>query len=318
MVVDAPLQLSDEVRAALTDGRPVVALESTIISHGMPYPQNLQTAKEVEAVLRDRGVVPATIGILKGRVHVGMDAGQLEALAKLGLECRKVSRRDIAAVLAKRQDGATTVSATMIFADKAGIPIFVTGGIGGVHRGADATWDVSADLTELGRTAVCVVCAGAKSILDLPRTLEFLETFCLQVYVAGYRTSDFPAFFTPRSGLTTSCSVDGPEEAAEVLAQQLQACLGSGMVLAVPVPESLAAEGARVEKATRTAVEESTKLDIRGNEVTPFLLKRINELTGGESLRSNIALIKHNAEVGAAVALELAKRKPRRGSASRL
>ncbi|CAE7194383.1 psuG [Symbiodinium sp. CCMP2592] len=281
MVVDAPLLLSDEVRVALADGRPVVALESTIISHGMPYPQNLQTAKDVEAVLRDRGVVPATIGILKGRVHVGMDAGQLEALAKLGLECRKVSRRDIAAVLAKRQDGATTVSATMIFADKAGIPIFVTGGIGGVHRGADATWDVSADLTELGRTAVCVVCAGAKSILDLPRTLEFLET--QGVCVAGYRTSDFPAFFTPRSGLTTSCSVDGPEEAAEVLAQQLQACLGSGMVLAVPVPESLAAEGARVEEATRTAVEESTKLDIRGNEVTPFLLKRINELTGGRS-----------------------------------
>ncbi|OLP95003.1 Pseudouridine-5'-phosphate glycosidase [Symbiodinium microadriaticum] len=306
MVVDATLQLSDEVRAALADGRPVVALESTIISHGMPYPQNLQTAKEVEAVLRDRGVVPATIGILKGRVHVGMDPGQLEALAKLGLECRKVSRRDIAAVLAKGQDGATTVSATMIFADKAGIPIFVTGGIGGVHRGADATWDVSADLTELGRTAVCVVCAGAKSILDLPRTLEFLET--QGVCVAGYRTSDFPAFFTPRSGLATSCSVDGPEEAAEVLAQQRQACLGSGMVLAVPVPESLAAEGARVEEATRTAVEESTKLDIRGNEVTPFLLKRINELTGGESLRSNIALIKHNAEVGAAVALELAKR----------
>ncbi|CAE7187120.1 psuG [Symbiodinium necroappetens] len=230
-----------------------------------------------------------------------MDPGQLEALAKLGLECRKVSRRDIAAVLAKGQDGATTVSATMIFADKAGIPIFVTGGIGGVHRGADATWDVSADLTELGRTAVCVVCAGAKSILDLPRTLEFLETFCRQV--AGYRTSDFPAFFTPRSGLATSCSVDGPEEAAEVLAQQRQACLGSGMVLAVPVPESLAAEGARVEEATRTAVEESTKLDIRGNEVTPFLLKRINELTGGESLRSNIALIKHNAEARTEVLL---------------
>ncbi|CAE7288367.1 psuG, partial [Symbiodinium pilosum] len=227
------------------------------------------------------------------------------ALAKLGLECRKVSRRDIAAVLAKRQDGATTVSATMIFAHQAGIPIFVTGGIGGVHRGADVTWDVSADLTELGRTAVCVVCAGAKSILDLPRTLEFLET--QGVCVAGYRTNDFPAFFTPRSGLPTSCSVDGPEEAARILAQQLQANLGSGIVLAVPVPESLAAEGAKVEDATRAAVEESMKLDIRGNEVTPFLLKRINELTGGESLRSNIALVKHNAEVGAAVALELAK-----------
>eukprot|EP00434_Breviolum_minutum_P004328 symbB.v1.2.003813.t1/scaffold192.1/size616647/24 len=232
-----------------------------------------------------------------------MTAAQLEELAQRGLECKKVSRRDIAQVLAKKEDGATTVSATMIFAHHAGIPIFVTGGIGGVHRG-DA-WDVSADLTELGRTPICVVCAGAKSILDLPRTLEFLET--QGVCVCGYGTNDFPAFFTPKSGLPTSCRVDGPAEAARVLEVQLQLQLYSGMVLGVPVPEHLAAEGQLIEDATRQAVEESLKQDIKGNEVTPFLLKRINELTGGESLRANIALIKHNAEVGALLALELAK-----------
>eukprot|EP00931_Biecheleriopsis_adriatica_P063617 TRINITY_DN38565_c0_g1_i1.p1 TRINITY_DN38565_c0_g1~~TRINITY_DN38565_c0_g1_i1.p1 ORF type:complete len:312 (+),score=71.46 TRINITY_DN38565_c0_g1_i1:26-961(+) len=299
------LHLSHEVQQALREGKPVVALESTIISHGMPFPQNLKTAQEVEGVLRDRGVVPATIGILGGRVHVGMEPPQLEALAKLGLACRKVSRRDLASVVAMRQDGATTVSATMLLAHQAGIPIFVTGGIGGVHRGAAESWDVSADLTELGRTPVCVVCAGAKSILDLPRTLEFLET--QGVCVAGYGTSDFPAFFTPSSGLPTSCRVDGPDQAAGLLASQLQLGLTSGMVLAVPVPAALAAEAAQVEEATRTAVQESETQGVRGNEVTPFLLKRINELTGGESLRANIALVKHNAEVGAAVALELSK-----------
>ncbi|CAK9050158.1 unnamed protein product [Durusdinium trenchii] len=297
------LKLSPEVEQALKNARPVVALESTIISHGMPYPQNLKTAQEVEAVLRGKGVVPATIGILKGVVHVGMDAEQLEALARRGLACRKVSRRDIAQVLAQKQDGATTVSATMIFAHQAGISIFVTGGIGGVHRG-DAS-DVSADLTELGRTPMCVVCAGAKSILDLPRTLEFLET--QGVCVCGYGTDDFPAFFTPTSGLPTSCRVDSPSQAAELLQKQLQVQLNSGMVLAVPVPEHLSAEGKAVEEATRTAVEESVKQNIKGNEVTPFLLKRINELTQGESLRANIALVKHNAEVGALMAVELAK-----------
>eukprot|EP00435_Cladocopium_sp_Y103_P041690 s3508_g11.t1 len=297
------LTISPEVEDALREHRPVVALESTIISHGMPYPQNLKTALEVEAVLRDRGVVPATIGILKGQVHVGMNGEQLEALAQRGLACKKVSRRDIAQVLAKKQDGATTVSATMIFAHQAKIPIFVTGGIGGVHRG-DA-WDVSADLTELGRTPVCVVCAGAKSILDLPRTLEFLET--QGVCVCGYGTDDFPAFFTPKSGLPTSCRVDGPAEAAQLLQQQLQIQLNSGMVLGVPVPDHLAAEGQLVEDATRQAVDESMQQGIKGNEVTPFLLKRINELTGGESLRANIALIKHNAEVGAQLAIHLAK-----------
>lgn len=299
------MELSQEVSEALKSGKPVVALESTIISHGMPFPQNLQTAREVEDVLRSRGVVPATIGILKGRIHVGMTAAQLEELARLGLACKKVSRRDLAYVVATKQDGATTVSATTLISHQAGIPIFVTGGIGGVHRGAAETWDVSADLTELGRTPVCVVCAGAKSILDLPRTLEYLET--QGVCVAGYRTNDFPAFFTPSSGLPTSCRLEGPQEVAQLIASQLNFGLSSGIVLGVPVPPQLAAEAAAVEEATRKAVAECETQNVRGNEVTPFLLKRINELTGGESLRANIALVKHNAEVGAEVAKELAK-----------
>lgn len=296
-----PMVFATEVAEALRLGGPVVALESTIISHGMPYPQNVQTAREVEDVLRFRGVTPATIGILAGVVHIGMETQQLEALGKLGLECKKVSRRDLAAVVAARQNGATTVSATMLLANLAGIGIFVTGGIGGVHRGAEETWDVSADLTELGRTPVCVVCAGAKSILDLPKTLEYLET--QGVCVAGYRTDDFPAFFTPHSGLPVSCRLDTPEAAAGLLESQRLLKVGSGVILAVPVPAELAAEAEAVEAATRTAVAECEANGVKGNEVTPFLLKRINELTGGESLRANIALVRNNAAVGAEVAL---------------
>lgn len=299
-----PLLLAEEVRAALEQRKPVVALESTIISHGMPYPQNVETATEVENILRERGAVPATIGILDGRVHIGMTAEQLDQLGRLGHACRKVSRRDLAAVVAARGNGATTVSATMLLAHAAGIRIFVTGGIGGVHRGAEDTWDVSADLTELGRTPVCVVCAGAKSILDLPKTLEFLET--QGVCVAGYGTEDFPAFFTPRSGLPVSCSVDGPDGAAALLQEHYRFGVTSGVVLAVPLPADAAAEAQGVEEATREAIEESEQQGIKGNEVTPFLLKRINELTKGESLRANIALVKHNAAVGASVAVALA------------
>eukprot|EP00933_Yihiella_yeosuensis_P001881 TRINITY_DN10308_c0_g1_i1.p1 TRINITY_DN10308_c0_g1~~TRINITY_DN10308_c0_g1_i1.p1 ORF type:complete len:332 (-),score=79.09 TRINITY_DN10308_c0_g1_i1:104-1048(-) len=305
-------EYSEEVAEALRHGRPVVALESTIISHGMPFPQNLQTAKEVEDVLRSKGVTPATIGILSGKVHIGMNPDRLEELAKLGLACKKVSRRDIAMVVAAKKDGATTVSATMLLAHQAGIPIFVTGGLGGVHRGAAETWDVSADLTELGRTPVCVVCAGAKSILDIPRTVEFLET--QGVCVAGYGTNDFPAFFTPSSGLPTSCRVDGPQEAAALVSSQLSLGITSGIVLANPVPAELAAEAAKVEDATRAAVKEAEEKGVKGFEVTPYLLKRINELTGGESLRANIALVKHNAEVGAQVALELFKLKQKPSS----
>jgi len=295
-----PLVIADEVARALKSGGPVVALESTIISHGMPYPQNVQTAREVENILRDQKVTPATIGILGGKVHIGMTDEQLEALAKLGPACRKVSRRDLASVVGARADGATTVSATMLLAHAAGIRLFVTGGIGGVHRGAGETWDISADLTELGRTPVCVVCAGAKSILDIPKTLEYLET--QGVCVAGYNTDDFPAFFTPRSGHPVSCRVDGPEAAAALLEAQLRLGLSSGIILATPVPDALAAEARVVEEATARAVKEAEEGGVKGNEVTPFLLKRINELTGGESLKANIALVKNNVAVGAAVA----------------
>lgn len=301
-----PLVLSKEVKDALHKGNPVVALESTIISHGMPYPQNVQTAREVEDLLRARGVTPATIGILGGKVHIGMSADELEMLGKLGLDCKKVSRRDLAGVVAAQQNGATTVSTTMMLAHLAGIPVFVTGGIGGVHRGAEESWDVSADLTELGRTPVCVVCAGAKSILDLPKTLEFLET--QGVCVAGYRTDDFPAFFTPHSGLPVSCRLDSPEAAAALLESHRQLQVSSGVVLAVPVPADLAAEAASIEEATKKAVTECEAAGVKGNKVTPFLLKRINELTGGESLRANIALVKNNVALGAEVALALAAR----------
>jgi len=301
-----------EVEAALQRGDPVVALESTIISHGMPYPQNVQTAREVEDILRSQGVTPATIGILDGHVHIGMVSDQLEQLGRLGLQCRKVSRRDLASVVAARQNGATTVSATMLLAHLAGIPVFATGGIGGVHRGAADTWDVSADLTELGRTPVCVVCAGAKSILDLPKTLEFLET--QGVCVAGYGTGDFPAFFTPSSGLPASCRLDGPGAVAALLEAQRRLGISSGVVLGVPVPAELAAEAASVEEATARAVAESDAQGIKGNEVTPFLLKRINELTGGESLRANIALVKNNVAVSGAVARAWAEL--RRGGAA--
>eukprot|EP00405_Crypthecodinium_cohnii_P001063 CAMPEP_0194755030 /NCGR_PEP_ID=MMETSP0323_2-20130528/8939_1 /TAXON_ID=2866 ORGANISM="Crypthecodinium cohnii, Strain Seligo" /NCGR_SAMPLE_ID=MMETSP0323_2 /ASSEMBLY_ACC=CAM_ASM_000346 /LENGTH=314 /DNA_ID=CAMNT_0039673871 /DNA_START=21 /DNA_END=965 /DNA_ORIENTATION=+ len=300
-----PLVCSKEVKKALDQGKPVVALESTIISHGMPYPQNVQTAREVEGLLRERGVTPATIGILDGVIHIGMEDSDLEKFGKLGPECRKVSRRDVASVVARRENGATTVAATMLLAHLAGIPLFVTGGIGGVHRGAEESWDVSADLTELGKTPVCVICAGAKSILDLPKTLEYLET--QGVCVAGYKTDDFPAFFTPHSGLPVSCRIDSAEELASTISAQHQLGLASGIVVGVPVPDKLAAEASVVEDATRKAVAEAEAKGVKGNEVTPFLLARINELTGGESLKANIALIKNNVVVGAEVALALGK-----------
>lgn len=302
-----PFQFSDEVRHALKSGGPVVALESTIIAHGMPFPQNVQTAREVEGLLRERGVTPATIAILNGEVHIGLSDQQLEQLGKMGLECKKVSRRDMAFTIAAGQTGATTVSATMFLAHAAGIPIFVTGGLGGVHRGAETSWDVSADLTELGRTPVCVVCAGAKSILDLPKTLEFLET--QGVCVAGYRTDDFPAFFSPSSGLPTPCRAEGPTDTAVLLDAHFRLGVASGVVLAVPVPGDLAAEARSIEEATQMAVTESETQGVKGNAVTPFLLKRINELTGGESLKVNIALVKHNARVGAEVALAYFRRR---------
>ncbi|KAK9811309.1 hypothetical protein WJX72_001535 [[Myrmecia] bisecta] len=297
--------VSAAVQKALRDGSPVVALESTIISHGMPFPQNLQTARDVEAVIRANGATPATIAVLGGVPTVGLTDVQLHSLAQKGLEVRKTSRRDLPYVMAHKLDGSTTVSATMLLAARAGIRVFVTGGIGGVHRGGESTMDISADLTELGRTPVVVVCAGPKSLLDIPRTLEYLET--QGVCVASYGTNEFPAFFTPRSGCMAPARVDSPGEAAAMIRGSLQLGLGSGMVIGVPIPSQFVPAGARIEKAIQTALKEATSKGISGNDLTPFLLDRIRDLTGGASLTANIHLIKNNASVGARIAVALSK-----------
>jgi pseudouridine-5'-phosphate glycosidase len=304
--IDAPkgsVVLAPDVADALRRGSPVVALESTIISHGMPYPDNLTMAREVEAIVREHGATPATIAIIDGVPRVGLTDDQLVQLASLGPSALKVSRRDVAHCIAKGATGATTVSATMLLAHAAGISIFVTGGVGGVHREGQNTLDVSADLTELGRTPVCVVCAGAKSVLDIPRTLEYLET--QGVCVAGFGADEFPAFFTRKSGVNAPCRVDTPREAAAVVKAGRVMGLG-GTVLAVPIPAEHEADGATSERAIERALAEANEGGISGNACTPFLLKRIRELTGGKSLVSNVALVKNNARVGALVAVELA------------
>ncbi|KAJ0021252.1 hypothetical protein Pint_30892 [Pistacia integerrima] len=294
------VKLSLEVSDALSNGQAVIALESTIISHGMPYPQNLETAKEVEAIVRDNGAVPATIAILDGVPCIGLSIEQLERLAKLGSRAQKTARRDIAHVVATRGNGATTVSATMFFASMVGIPVFVTEGIGGVHRHGEQTMDISSDLTELGRTPVAVISAGVKSILDIPRTLEYLET--QGVCVATYKTHEFPAFFTETSGCKVPCRVDSPKDYAN---QKLK--LASGILIAVPIPKEHTASGNLIESAIQTALGEARDKKITGNAETPFLLARVNELTGGVSLASNIALVKNNALVGAKIAAALSQ-----------
>lgn len=308
------LKFSDEVRDAFKSGRQVVALESTIISHGMPYPQNFECAREVEAIIRENGATPATIGILNGEIFVGMSEKQLKTFAQT--PCVKVSRRDLATVVGMKLNGATTVSTTMLIAHMAQIRIFVTGGIGGVHRGAGETWDVSADLTELGRTPVAVVCAGAKSILDIPKTLEYLET--QGVAVIGLRTKTFPAFFTQSSGLPVPTVCETESDVAAIINAQNDLGLSTGLVVGNPVPAELAAAVAPVEEATKRAVQEAADKGIVGGEVTPFLLKRINELTNGESLRANVDLVKHNALVGARIAVGLRPRSESSRLSSRL
>eukprot|EP00239_Pterosperma_sp_CCMP1384_P003972 CAMPEP_0197848284 /NCGR_PEP_ID=MMETSP1438-20131217/8138_1 /TAXON_ID=1461541 /ORGANISM="Pterosperma sp., Strain CCMP1384" /LENGTH=353 /DNA_ID=CAMNT_0043460445 /DNA_START=61 /DNA_END=1119 /DNA_ORIENTATION=+ len=295
--------LSPVVARALDAGLPVVALESTIITHGMPYPQNLQTAKDVEAVVTQAGAVPATIAILDGVPHVGLDAAQLDRLAQEGHKVKKTSRRDLPHVMATGACGSTTVSCTMILAARCGIDVFVTGGIGGVHRGAENSMDISADLTELGRTPVAVVCAGAKSVLDIPRTLEYLETQGVPVATIG--SDEFPAFFTPTSGCKSPSRVDTPEQAAAMIKASSMLNLGGGMVFAAPIPDKDRAGGSRVEAAITKALDEADKQRVMGAEVTPFLLKRVQELSGGESLTANIALIKNNAVVGSKIAAAL-------------
>ncbi|XP_034390908.1 pseudouridine-metabolizing bifunctional protein C1861.05 [Cyclopterus lumpus] len=300
------------VSKALAENKPVVALESTIITHGMPYPHNLSTAMQVEAIVRAEGATPATVGVIEGEVHVGLSSEELEHLA-LCKSSLKVSHRDLPYAVSKGLSGGMTVSATMIAAHRAGIPVFVTGGIGGVHRDGENSLDISADLTELGRTPIAVISAGVKSILDIGRTLEFLETqgVCVATYGAS---KNFPAFFSPQSGFTSPCQVCSPEEAAQLIASSLSLGLQSGVLLAVPIPEEHAAAGQLIEEAIQAALAEARAKGITGRDVTPFILKMVNELTEGKSLQANIALIHNNAKVGSQIACALSKQMTERKS----
>ncbi|MBE7184821.1 MAG: pseudouridine-5'-phosphate glycosidase [Methylobacterium mesophilicum] len=295
-----PIRLNQEVEDALKAGGPVVALESTIITHGMPFPANLETAQAVEAVVRENGAVPATIALIEGELRAGLDAEELEALAQ-SKDAVKASGRDLAAVMVRKGTAGTTVSATMRIAALAGIPIFATGGVGGVHRGAEQTFDISADLTELGQTGTTVICAGVKSILDIPKTLEYLET--QRVPVIAYGTEDFPAFFTRKSGLKADHRLDSAEDIAKAMALHEAMGSGTGILVANPVPEADALTDEFITGTIDDAVAEAEAKGIARKEVTPFLLARINELSKGESLRANIALIKNNAALAAKIAV---------------
>lgn len=298
------LDIHPEVEKALKENKPVVALESTIISHGMPYPQNVDTALKVEGIIRENGAVPATIGIINGRIKIGLSRDEIEHMAK-SENVAKVSRRDFPFVVAKKLDGATTVAATMIAADLAGIKVFVTGGIGGVHRGAEKTFDISADLKELANTNVAVICAGAKSILDIGLTLEYLETH--GVPVVGYGTEELPAFYTRRSGFKVDYRVDTPEELAEAIKAKWDLNLTGGMVIGNPIPKEYEMDYDVINKAIADALAEAENLGIKGKETTPFLLSKVKSITSGKSLESNIQLVYNNASVGAKIALELSK-----------
>ncbi|RLV50066.1 pseudouridine-5'-phosphate glycosidase [Nocardioides mangrovicus] len=299
-----PVRTSPEVADALAEGRPVLALESTIISHGMPYPDNVAMAREVEQIARDHGVVPATVAVLDGVPLAGLDEAQLELLAS-DPGVRKVSMRDLGYVVSRGEHGATTVAATMRLAHLAGIGVFTTGGLGGVHRGASSSYDVSADLTELSRTPVTVVCAGVKSILDIGLTLEMLET--LGVPVVGLGAEEFPAFYTRRSGFSVPLRVDSPAEVAAMAHAQQALGITAGMVVANPVPVSDEIPAERIDAVIDQALGDADRLGVRGKDITPYLLGRIVEITGGESLRTNVALVRHNAHVGAQVAAELSR-----------
>ena len=299
------LDVNPEVAEALANGKPVVALESTIISHGMPYPQNVETALNVEKIIRENGAVPATIAIIGGRLKAGLTAEEIEYFGKKGRAIHKASRRDLAVLCARGEDGATTVTTTMIIAHMAGIRFFATGGIGGVHRGAETTMDISADLEELAQTPVMVVCAGAKAILDLGLTLEYLET--KGVPVLGYGTDELPAFYTRESGLGVDARVDTPEDLAAIFQAQRDLGLKTGMLVTNPIPEQYAMDKTVIDKAIDQALAESHEQGIHGKETTPFLLARVAELTGGDSLESNIQLVLNNARVAAKTAVALCK-----------
>lgn len=299
------LDIAPEVAKALTENKPVVALESTIISHGMPYPQNVETALQVEQVIRENGAVPATIAIIGGRLKAGLSKEEIEYLGKTGYDVPKVSRRDLPIIVARGMDGATTVATTMIIASLAGIKIFATGGIGGVHRGAETTMDISADLEELAMTPVMVICAGAKSILDLGLTLEYLET--KGVPVIGYGTDELPAFYTRKSGFGVDYKLDTPLELATAFHVKQEIGLKGGMLVTNPIPEEYSMEPDVINKAIDEAIEESKKQRIHGKDTTPFLLAKVKEITGGDSLDSNIQLVFNNARLAAKTAVELCK-----------
>ena len=300
MTLNKYLDIAPEVQKALDEGRPVVALESTIISHGMPYPQNVETALNVEKIIRENGAVPATIAVIGGRLKAGLSEAEIDYLGKTGAAVTKASRRDLPILVAEGRDGATTVTTTMIIAHMAGIQVFATGGIGGVHRGAETTMDISADLTELGRTPVAVVCAGAKSVLDIGLTLEYLER--QGVPVVGFRTNKMPAFYTRDSGYNTPCRCDSVEELSDMVGAMANIPMRSGMVIVNPIPKEYEADEDMIDRATAKALREAEKNGITGRDVTPFLLARIAELTEGASLKANIALVYNNVRLAASVA----------------
>ena len=305
MTLNKYLDINPEVAEALAAGKPVVALESTIISHGMPYPQNVETALNVERIIRQNGAVPATIAIISGRLKAGLSPEEIEYFGKKGQAIAKASRRDLAVLCARGEDGATTVTTTMIIAHLAGIKIFATGGIGGVHRGAETTMDISADLEELGQTPVMVVCAGAKSILDLGLTLEYLET--KGVPVIGFGTKELPAFYTRQSGFQVDYRIDTVQELAAVFKAQNDLGMKGGMLVTNPIPEEYAMPLETINAAINRAIFECNEQGIHGKETTPFLLARVAELTGGNSLASNIRLVYNNAKIAAQTAVAYAK-----------
>ncbi len=299
------LVINPEVKKAIDENKPVVALESTIISHGMPYPQNVETALTVEKIVRENGAIPATIAIIGGKLTVGITPEEIDYLGKKGLNVTKASRRDIPILVARGEDGATTVAATMIVANLAGVKVFATGGIGGVHRGAETTMDISADLEELSNTNVAVVCAGAKSILDLGLTMEYLET--KGVPVIGYKTEELPAFYTRESGFKVNYKMDTPLEIAKTLKAKEDLNMKGSMVIANPIPLEYAMDSSYINNAINDAIVEADKLGIKGKETTPYLLDKIQKLTEGKSLQANIQLVYNNVKLGAQIASELCK-----------
>jgi pseudouridylate synthase len=300
------LDISEEVKSAIENHLPVVALESTIISHGMPYPKNVETALMVEQIIRDHGAIPATIAILNGRLKVGLSHDEIELLGKVG-DVVKASRRDIPFIIAKGLNGATTVASTMILADLAGIRVFATGGIGGVHRGAETSFDISADLIELAQTNVAVICAGAKSILDIGLTLEYLETH--GVPVVGYQTDELPAFYTSKSGFNVDYRVENPQELALAIKAKWDLNLQGGVIVANPIPKAYEMDSELINRAIAEAIRQQFAAGVKGKESTPFLLAKVKELTGGDSLDSNIQLVYNNAKVGAQLAVALSNLK---------